>query len=169
MGSRHTKAVTSGREPKPTEYTDLAYIYLTPRTGVGQRLKLTTIDKRLAQLPLWPTMMLLPQIASSSDRVLPGDRKGQVAFARQLLPSTIVDRAVDALRDPSVVVMSSETVLNPAVRAIVLCQDTRADVRADDESLRRELGELLLAPRPASDVTPMQLLRSCMGRTEAII
>ena len=133
-------------ELEPTRYTDLAYVYLTPSDGVGQRLTLETIDQRLTQLPLWPTMMLLPQIAFRADRLPPDDRIGQVEFARHLLPVTILDRAVRVLREQaSAVVLSSQTVLNLAVRAIVHCEDTGVDTRADTEKLARELGALVLA------------------------
>lgn len=135
----------AAQAPGPTRYTDLTYFYLTPAVGVGQRLALATIDQRLAGLPLWPTMMLLPQIAFRADQISPLDRAGQVEFAQQLLPASMVDRAVGALAHPQSVVVSSQTVLNLAVRAVVHCQESETDSQLDIEVLARQLGGLLLA------------------------
>jgi hypothetical protein len=142
--ARQTGRVPAEQVPRPTLHSDLTYFYLTPSIGVGQRLRLETIDRHLERLPLWPTMTLLPQIAFRADAT-GSDRPSQIEFARYLLPPTIVDQAVGVLtQQPAAVVCSSQAVLNLAIRALVHCADTDGNARADTDSLARELGGLLL-------------------------
>lgn len=52
---------------KPDSPVDLMGVYLTPQMGIGQRLRLDTIQRELARMPLIPTLDMLAQIAFRAD------------------------------------------------------------------------------------------------------
>lgn len=120
---------------------DLTRFYLTPQVGIGQRLRLETIDRRLAGLPLRPVLYLLSQIAALADQSI-NDRSKAIDLIRRVFPNSIIDRSLAGVNNNSTAApMSSQTVLNLANRALVYCRDTDGDT---GERLTRELGGLLL-------------------------
>lgn len=128
-----------------TRPSDLLFYYLTPRGGVGQVMRLETIDRKLSKLPLDPVLHLLSQVAAEADRSI-NDREAKLKLARNLFPKPLVGRAVDRLkRDPSAAPVSSQAVLHLACRALVSCNPDRSTAPADVDALERTLGGLLLA------------------------
>ena len=125
------------------EPLDLAGYYMTPHLGIGQSLKLETIDRRLRELPLRAVLHLLAQVAYRADRAV-RDRALQAELIRQFLPVPLVDRALEGLaRDPNLVPLSSQVVLNLATRALANCPDSNP-TSVDSQRLARQLGGLLL-------------------------
>jgi len=121
---------------------DLMAIYLSPVVGVGPRLRAETIDKRLAQLPLIPVLLLLAQINFRADVV--DSVQDRIAFAQYLLPSAIARRAIELMRsDAQYHVVGSQVVTRFAFRALVNC-DARSG-GAVPTNLPQRLGELLLS------------------------
>lgn len=119
--------------------------YLTPQGGVGQRLRLETIDERLQGLPLSRTLQILSQIVFVTDKAAL-DRGEQVDLARRMLPNAFANQAIDRIRqEPKAVLTSTQVVLNLAVRALANCgaDDLRAD--CTDDWLAKQLGLLILA------------------------
>ena len=53
--------------PSKRNPMDFMAIYLTPEVGVGSRMSVETIDRRLAGLPLVPVLNLLSQINYRAD------------------------------------------------------------------------------------------------------
>jgi hypothetical protein len=119
----------------------LTTFYLTPQLGIGQRLRLETIDRRLAALPLRPVLYILAQVAALADSSI-NDRSKAADLVRGVFPRPIVDRALAIVEgDRTVAPMSSQTVLNLANRALIHCPDIDG---VGEEGLTRDLGGLLL-------------------------
>lgn len=122
---------------------DLVGVYLTPQMGVGQRLRLDTIQRRLSALPLVPTLDLLAQIVFRADDVVstPDER---IEFAQQVLPPAHATRAARILRaQPETTVLSSQALTALALHALVQCRGPEPGPPPD--RLARMLGELALA------------------------
>lgn len=119
--------------------------YLTPQCGVGQRLRLDSIDERLRELPLSRTLHILSQIVFVTDK--PGlARDEQIGLARRILPAAIAERAVGRLeQDPKAALTSTQVVLNLAVRALANCGDNGLFANRSDDWLAKRLGALILA------------------------
>lgn len=124
---------------------DFTQYYLSASMGLGQHLRLDTIDSRLAGYPVRRVLGLLAQFAFRADQAI-GDERKQVQLARQLFPTTAVDRAVSLLEsDPAATSVSSRVVLNLALRALVHCPDDDSAFEGEDADLARGLGGLILA------------------------
>lgn len=123
---------------------DLLLVYITPSShAVGQRFTLQTIDRRLSGLPLRPVLRLLAIVAHQADRAI-GDRQERVALAKALLrPGPVRERALALITSGPHAVVSSQTALVLALRALVSCPDEPRIV--DDEKLGYRLGELMVA------------------------
>lgn len=120
---------------------DLMSVYLSPSLGVGQRLNLDTIDRRLRRLPLERTLALLSQINFDLDQPL--DPALQHRVTQELFRPPVRRQALQKLADPRFVVASPQTLLNLALRALRECPiDGEDDV--PDERLRHQLGDLIL-------------------------
>lgn len=129
--------------PPPSSPLDLVGTYITPSAhGIGRRLSLQTIDKRLARLPLRRVLRLLALTAFRADRSI-NDQGERLALARDLLPpGPEADRAEALIKQAGVVLVSSQHALSLAVRALVHCPD---DVPTRVRDLPRTLGELMVA------------------------
>ena len=117
-------------------------IYLSPGMGIGQRMRIETVDLELSKLPLVPVLVLLAQInfrADATDRL-----EARIQFARTLLPPVLAERAVAAMRaDPRFHVTSSQVVTRLAFRALVHCDDRPEAIAPID--LTHQIGSLLLS------------------------
>lgn len=119
--------------------------YLTPQGGVGQRLRLESIDQRLRALPLSRTLQILSQIVFVTDKAAL-KRGEQLALARRMLPAPIAEQAIGRLaEDPKAALTSTQVVLNLAVRALANCGDDELCTERDDDWLAKQLGVLILA------------------------
>lgn len=124
---------------------DLTGYYLSASLGLGQRLRLDTIDQRLSLYPLKRVLSLLAQIAFRADHAI-RDREKQLELARVVYPSSVVPRAVERLlADAAAMPISSRVVLNLALRALAHCPDDDAIFSGTDDDLARGLGGLILA------------------------
>lgn len=122
---------------------DLMHVFCTPSMGVGQRLKIETIDKRLAQLPVRLVLEVLGQACCHSDQGIK-DREREITFAGNFFPAPFLPRMREILRtQPNVVPMSSQVLANLAVRALVVCPDVDYS-NGDVEGVAREVGALAL-------------------------
>jgi hypothetical protein len=123
---------------------DLLLVYITPSShAVGPRLTLQTIDRRLSGLSLRPVLRLLAIVAHQADRAI-ADRDERLALAKALLrPGPARERALALITSGPHAIVSSQTALVLALRALVSCPDEPRVV--DDEELGYRLGELLVA------------------------
>lgn len=117
--------------------------YMTPASGFGQRLRLETIDKTLARLPLGDVLLTCAVVAHLADQSMT-DRDGRFALARGFLPLDVVDRAQSSMeRDRTLASLSSQQALTVALRALTACSD--AAPAGASPLLDRRLGGLMLA------------------------
>lgn len=75
---------------------DLTGYYLSASMGLGQRLRLDTIDQRLGRYPLRRVLALLAQIAFRADHAIRNKEK-RLKLARALFPAPVVSRAIERL------------------------------------------------------------------------
>lgn len=122
---------------------DLLLVYITPSSdGVGQRLNIRTLDKRLSALPLRPVLRILASVAHRADRAI-SDKEERLALARDLLrPGRVRDRALSLIGSGPRSLVSSQEALVMAQRALLACPDQVEG--PSDEQLGYELGELLI-------------------------
>ncbi len=122
---------------------DLTRVYLSAGRGVGQRLAVGTIDKRLSSLPLSRTLVLLAQVAQRLDKTI-GDRAAQIDVATALFRPTAAAQAVTLIRsDPKIGLPSSQVVLNLALHALCYC-DENDNPSLSEADLTFDLGDLVL-------------------------
>lgn len=114
---------------------------MSPSFGVGQRLKLETIDRRLRSLPLERTMALISQI--NFDLEQGQDREVQLRVAQELFRPSVRRQALEKLADASFVVATPQTLLNLALRALRECSLDAQD-HISDVQLIHQLGDLIL-------------------------
>ena len=121
---------------------DLIRVYATPGThGVGRRLNGDTIDRKLADLPVGPTIDLLAQIAYRADSARTVEENRELA--RQSLRPADADRyEAVTTTNPNVALLSPQIVLGLASRALVHCAGPYRDMGAEDIPM---LTELILA------------------------
>lgn len=130
--------------PRETQPLDLTYYYLTASMGVGQAMRLATIDRRLGRYPIEPVLDCIGEFDTRLDELSPRDRQQVEAFTRWALPPRTAAQANAVLAtSPAALPMSSQTVVNLALRALVHCP---SEGRAPDKpTLVRQLGSLVLA------------------------
>lgn len=123
---------------------DLLLVYLTAsHHGLGQRLRLESIDKRLGGLPLRQTLRQLAIVAHLADHSL-SDLDQRVELARMLIrPGRAQQRAVAMIQGGPYAAVSAQTSLILAERALLKCPDDAPPM--SDTELGYRLGELLLA------------------------
>lgn len=123
---------------------DLLLVYLTAsHHGLGQRLRLESIDKRLGRLPLRQTLRQLAIVAHLADRSV-SDLEQRLGLARMLLrPGPAQQRAVAMIQREPCAVVSAQTALVLAERALLNCREDAPPLT--DTELGYRLGELLLA------------------------
>lgn len=112
---------------------DLVRTYVVPsQHGVGRRLSLETIDRRLTELPLRPVLDLLTQVTYRADAA-GSSADSQRELARQSLRSADYSRFVQLSRsNPGLLVFSSQMAVALAIRALVHCPDRDSDLGPDD-------------------------------------
>lgn len=127
----------------PSSPMDLMMVYLSPQMGVGQRLRLSTIQARLSKLPLVPTLDLLAQAAYRADATIHSQLE-RATFAEEFLPPVIGQRAAAWIRaDPRYGAVSSQAVSALALHALVHCPIDGSKLSSEHHA--RKLGELVLA------------------------
>jgi hypothetical protein len=122
---------------------DLFRVYVTPsQHGIGRRLSLATIRKRLALLPLGPVLDLLAQVAYRADAAV-SSPIAQRELAEQSLQPGDADRFKSLLAaEPRLGLLSSQIVVGLALHALVNCNDEPVELGPSDVS---RLVELTLA------------------------
>ena len=142
--SRRAILGTMAEQTKGVWPIDLVLVYITPSShAVGPRFTLQTIDRRLSGLPLRPVLRLLAIVAHQADRTI-ADRDERLALAKALLrPGPTRERALALITSGPHAIVSSQTALVLALRALVSCPDEPRLL--DDEELGYRLGELLVA------------------------
>jgi hypothetical protein len=137
---------------------DQIVAYLAAGLGVGQRLKLDTIDRRLRRLPLRQSLMILSQICFKVDKAAlpPMAVDAQIEIANQIFPREFLPAALGRLRQPypRVMVMSPQVIVLLGIRLLAVSADNVGDV-ADHDRLGKELGALLLALADHVDAGPL--------------
>jgi hypothetical protein len=127
-----------------TNPIDLMQVFVRPSMGVGQRLGMDKIDRRLSGLPLRLVMELLGQVNCYADQSI-NRHDRQRELVDRFFPVTFQRRLHDLLdADPNLVPVSSQVVANLAVRALVICPDRDYTTEEIDDTAR-VLGALTLA------------------------
>ena len=120
---------------------DLMGVYMTPQMGVGRRLRISTIDRKLASWPLPPVLDLLSQLAFRVDSA--HGPTAQLELVEQVLPPGHAPRARELLRrDERLSVLSSQAVTILALHALLSC--TPEGSAPPPDRLGPMLGELAL-------------------------
>lgn len=135
--------MTSGKYNSPM---DLIAVYLTPDIGVGQKLNIETIRKRLTDMPLIPVLNALAQIAFRADKA--ADDQSLVDLANALLRPVYAKKAVALINSNGRArhfVVSSQVITGLAINALVYCQELEYEGENDVQELVYDLGDLLLA------------------------
>jgi hypothetical protein len=126
-----------------TQPIDLMGYYLTASMGIGQAMRIPTIQKRLARYPVAPTLHCLAEIAMRADQLPIRDTQRAVEFARWVFPPGVAAQAAPRLGQPEASPISSQVAVNLALHALACCPpEGKTPPRGD---LIRELGSLILA------------------------
>ena len=147
-----------------TDLIDLTSYYFTARTGIGQCMRLPTIDARLARFNLSTVLDELALVMPIVEEAPKGP--AAIRLANHLLPASVASRAVGRLRnEPMAAVTSSQVLSNLALRALAACP-LEAGRRSPSESIRKELGLLAMAlgdhlgrPMPGRDSLALEVVR----------
>lgn len=117
--------------------------YLTASMGIGQAMRIPTIQKRLERYPVEPTLHCLAEIAMRADQLPIRDTQRAVEFARWVFPPGVAAHAMPRLGQPEASPISSQVAVNLALQALACCPpEGKTPPRGD---LIRELGSLILA------------------------
>lgn len=125
---------------------DFMGVYVSANSGVGQRLRLETIRKRLADLPLFPVLDVLAQIAFKADKAR-GNNDAE-ALANVLLRPAHAAQAVRLIRSDTLEkysVVSSQMAVGLALLALDVCECEEYDGEFDMQKLVYDVSDLLLA------------------------
>jgi len=125
---------------------DLVAVYLTAAEGYGQVMRLATIDRKLADLPLRQSLMLLSEMCFRVESASPTDTDAHVEFAERALPKPAILRAVARLRRPypPTIALSPQAIVLLGIRLMSVSDGSAAE-ESDPETLARKLGGLCLA------------------------
>ena len=125
---------------------DLVAVYLTAAEGFGQAMRLATIDRKLADLPLRQSLLLLSQMCFRVESASPTDTDAHVEFAQHALPKSAVARAVARLRRPypTTIALSPQAIVLLGIRLMSVSNGS-VTVESNPEELARKLGGLCLA------------------------
>ena len=125
---------------------DLVAVYLTAAEGFGQVMRLATIDRKLADLPLRQSLLLLSEMCFRVESASPTDTDAHVEFAQHSLPKSAVPRAVARLRHPypTTIALSPQAIVLLGIRLMSVSNGS-VTVESNPEELARKLGGLCLA------------------------
>ncbi len=135
--------VAEDRRPGPM---DLGAVYLAPSMGVGQRMRLATIDDQLRRLPLRQSILLLSEMCFRTESLGRPPHRDQLEFASRVLPASFLPKAEGLLRrdQPPTAVLSAQVVVLLGIRLLSISDDSVGEVN-DVDQLARHLGKLCLA------------------------
>jgi hypothetical protein len=121
---------------------DLSGFYLSPSHGVGQSMRLDTIQNRIAALPLRDSLSILAQLIQYADKDISVLRNTKLV--NDILPEPYATKAMTVLRSNRFAVFYSSQVAT-ALALNIIAFASLENVEITDQELNHELGLLILA------------------------